>query len=207
MKRHFHNFSLCLIACLIAFGLTACERNNSNNVQAAREPEPATAPAPSSMPSGSTPVATANTLTGADRDFVMQAEKDNLQERVLGRMAQEQSQNSDVKSYGKMLVKDHNDALQQLVDLMNKNGMPQPKTLPEERTDAIKKMEGLKGPAFDKEFVNLMVEDHQKAIELFQKEANSAQNPDVRDYAKDVLPTLQKHLKDAKNLLGKIKTT
>ncbi|HLH30305.1 MAG TPA: DUF4142 domain-containing protein [Terriglobia bacterium] len=206
MKRHLHSFIFGLIVCMAVFGLAACQRGN-DNVQAAREPEPATNPAPSSTPAESAPVATANTLTGADRDFVKQAEKDNLQERVLGRMAQEQSQNNDVKSYGKMLVKDHNDALQQLVDLMNKNGMPQPKTLPEERTDAIKKMEGLKGAAFDKEFVNMMVEDHQKAIDLFQKEANTAQNSDVRDYAKDVLPTLQKHLKDAKNLLSKIKTT
>src|SRR6185369_9102837 len=103
-----------------------------------------------------------NAITGADREFVMEAEKINLQERVLGTTAQEKSQNNDVQDYGKMLVKDHNAALQKLVDLMNKNGMAQPKQLPEERSQAIKDVEGLSGAAFDTKFLNMMVEGHKK---------------------------------------------
>jgi putative membrane protein len=186
-------FTLMLSLGLGTLGLAGCERNG-DNVQAAREPE---------MPASKSPAAT-NTISGADKDFVLQAEKDNLQERVLGRMAQEQSQSDAVKDYGKMLVNDHNDALKKLVDLMQKNGMPQPKGLPGERTEAVKKLQGLSGTAFDKEFVNLMVTDHQKAINEFRREAASAQNADVRDYAKDVLPTLEKHLKDAQDLQGKL---
>ena len=119
-------------------------------------------------------------------------------------MAHEQSQNSAVRDYGKALVKDHNDALQKLVDLMKKNGIPQPKGLPEERSEAVKKMQGLSGAAFDREFVNLMVTDHQKAVDTFRHVAATAQNADVRDYAKSVLPTLEKHLKDAQDLQHKI---
>ncbi len=163
-------------------------------MQAAREPE---------MPASKSPAAT-NTITGADKDFVLQAEKDGIQERVLGRMAQEQSQNDAVKDYGKMLVKDHSDALQKLVDLMNKNGMQQPKGLPEERSEAVKKLQGLSGPGFDKEFVNMMVKDHQKAVDEFRHVAATAQNADVRDYAKNTLPTLEKHLKDAQDLQSKL---
>lgn len=177
----------------LTFGLAGCQRNG-DNVQAAREPDMPAAKAPSNT----------NTLTVADKDFVMQAEKDNIQERVLGRMAEEKSQNSDVKDYGKMLVRDHNNALQKLVDLMEKNGIPQPKGLPEERNEAVEKVQGLSGAAFDKEFVNMMVADHEKAVDTFRHEAATAQNPDVRDYAKNVLPTLEKHLKDAQELQGKL---
>jgi putative membrane protein len=186
-------YTLILTLGLCTLGLAGCERSG-DNVQAAREPE---------MPASKSPAA-ANTISGADKDFILQAEKDGIQERVLGRMAQEQSQNDAVKDYGKMLVKDHNDALKSLVDLMNKNGMPQPKGLPEERSEAVKKLQGLSGAAFDKEFVNMMVMDHQKAINEFRHEAATAQNADVRDYAKDVLPTLEKHLKDAQDLQGKL---
>jgi putative membrane protein len=134
----------------------------------------------------------------------LQAEKDSIQERVLGRMAQEQSQNDAVKDYGKMLVKDHSAALQKLVDLMNKNGMQQPKGLPEERSEAVKKLQGVSGPAFDKEFMNMMVKDHQKAVDEFRHAAATAQNAEVRDYAKNTLPTLEKHLKDAQDLQSKL---
>jgi len=192
MKTYFHSFILGLIFCGLVFGLTACQRNTSN-VEAAREP------AASATDAG-------NVITGADREFVMQAEKINLQERVLGIMAQEKSQNNDIIDYGKMLVKDHNEALQKLVDLMNKNGMGQPKQLPEERSEAIKDMQGLSGAAFDTKFLEMMIEGHQKAIEMFRHAADSAQNTDVRDYAKDMLPTLEKHLKDAENLQGQMNT-
>jgi putative membrane protein len=190
MQKHLY---ILIVSLGLTFGLAACQRDG-DNVQAAREP---------AMPAAKAPGNT-NTLTGADKDFVMQAEKDGIQERVLGRMAEEKSQNSDVKDYGKMLVKDHNNALQKLVDLMEKNGIPQPKGLPEERNDAVKKMQGLSGAAFDKEFVNMMVVDHEKAVDTFRHEAATAQNPDVRDYANKVLPTLEKHLKDARDLQGKL---
>jgi putative membrane protein len=87
---------------------------------------------------------------------------------------------------------------------MNKNGMSQPKGLPEERSEAVKKMQSLSGAAFDQEFVNLMIKDHQKAVDTFRHVAATAQNADVRDYAKNVLPTLDKHLKDAQDLQRKL---
>jgi putative membrane protein len=103
-----------------------------------------------------------------------------------------------------MMAGDHDNALQQLVELMEKNGIAQPKTLTEERTDAVDKMQGLSGGAFDREFVNVMVQDHQKAVGAFRQEVDIAQNADVRDYAKNMLPMLERHLKDARDLQNEI---
>jgi putative membrane protein len=188
MSNRFHALIFGLLTALATFGLAACQQND--NVQAAREPS-----------------STANAITGADRNFVLQAEKDNIQERVLGRMAEERAQNSDVKDYGKMLVQDHNAALQKLVALMNKNGMPQPSGMPEERSEAINMLQGMSGASFDKEFMSMMVQDHQKAVSTFEREESTAQNSDVRDYAKSVLPILEKHLKDAQELQSKLETS
>jgi putative membrane protein len=49
-----------------------------------------------------------------------------------------------------------------------------------------------------------MVTDHQKAVDEFRHVAATAQNADVRDYAKNTLPTLEKHLKDAQDLQSKL---
>jgi uncharacterized protein (DUF305 family) len=87
-----------------------------------------------------------------------------------------------------MLVKDPDNALKKLVALMNKNGMAQHRNLPEERSEAVKKLASLSGPDFDQKFIDMMVAAHLKAVDTFQREANSAQNSDVRDYAKDVRP-------------------
>ena len=44
-----------------------------------------------------------------------------------------------------------------------------------------------------------MVKDHSSGIAAFQKEANSGSNSDLKDFASTILPTLQEHLRMAKN--------
>jgi putative membrane protein len=89
---------------------------------------------------------------------------------------------------------------------MIKDGMGQPKTLPEERNEAVKKMQGLSGTAFDREFLNLMVQDHKKAIDAFNYAVDTSTNAGVRDYAENTLPMLERHLKDAQELQSKMDT-
>lgn len=196
-----------LVVCLCTFGIAGCQQGTNKSVEAAPEPkaaEPATPP--SASPDTEPGPEVTNVIEGADRSFIMQAEKDNMQERYLGRLAEEKSQNSDVKDYGKLLSHDHNAALQSLVRLMNKYGIAQPKALPEERQDAYKEVKGLSGPAFDRAFIDMMVKDHEKAVAEFQHEASAAQNKDLKDYTQDQISVLQEHLNKAKELQGKLET-
>ena len=169
MKTAFRTFTLSLVSCVAAFGLTGCQRDNKS-VQAASEPTKA-APAPKSTSNNPPGTDVSNVLGGADRSFIMEAEKDRIQDRYLGRMAEEKSQNNDVRAFGRLLSLDSNAALQQLVGLMEKYGISQPKGLPEARKDAFKEIKGLSGPAFDRKFLDLMVQDHEKAIGDFQYQA------------------------------------
>ena len=58
----------------------------------------------------------------------------------------------------------------------------------------------LNGAAFDRRYVHEMIAGHTKAIAVYKKEAADAQNPALKSYAEQALPTLQKHLDDAKAL-------
>lgn len=204
MKSTFRSFTLSLVCGMVAFGLAGCQRDNKT-VQAASEPT-ATAPATESSSRNPNGPDVTNVLGGADRSFIMQAEKDNIQERYLGRMAQEKSKNSDVQAYGKMLSKDHNAALQKLVDLMDKYGIAQPKALPEERKEAFKEVQGLSGPAFDRKFIDLMVKDHEQAIADYQHQLTVVQNKDLKKYVQDQIGVLQTHLNKAKELQNKLES-
>ena len=64
----------------------------------------------------------------------------------------------------------------------------------------IAPFEKLKGPAFDHRFVQETVTGHTKAIPEYQKEANNGQNADIKAYVNQALPTLQKHLEQARDL-------
>lgn len=56
------------------------------------------------------------------------------------------------------------------------------------------------GRDFDKEFVEMMVDDHKKDVKLFEKEAKDANDSDVRAFAASHLATLQAHLDQANSL-------
>jgi len=176
---------------LVAFTF-GCQRSNQT-VQAARE-----------NTTSNDRQANTNRLSEADKRFITEAEEDNIKERSLGRIVVEKSTNSDVKHYAQMLVDDHTEALRDLVELMQNAGMSQPSGLPAVKHEAQDRLNGLSEPAFDREYIDLMVRDHEKAVSKFRQEENTAQAESVRAYAKRVLPVLQKHLDRARELQGKL---
>jgi putative membrane protein len=169
-----------------------CERSGQN-VQAARENA-------SSNDHG----VNAKALREPDKRFIIETEQHNIKERSLGRVVVQKSTNSDVKEYAQMLVDDHTKALNDLVKLVENVGMNQPAGLPEVKDEAQDRLNGLSGPTFDREYINLMVKDYEQAISKFKSQETAAQDQSVRDYAKHILPVLQKHVNKAPELQGKL---
>jgi putative membrane protein len=56
------------------------------------------------------------------------------------------------------------------------------------------------GAAFDRAYMKDMVKDHEADVADFQKEANSGTDPGLKEFAGATLPTLQDHLKMAKDI-------
>lgn len=57
------------------------------------------------------------------------------------------------------------------------------------------------GEEFDHEYVDTMVDMHERDVQMFQKAAKNAQDPDVRSFASTHLPKLQAHLDRANSLM------
>jgi putative membrane protein len=58
---------------------------------------------------------------------------------------------------------------------------------------------------FNHDYMQQMVRDHKKVIEVFQSAANDTTlDPDMRALAKKTLPTLEQHLADAQKLEAKL---
>ncbi len=108
-------------------------------------------------------------VSAADQDFSKKATEANLTEIDIARVALQKSDNSDVRDYANMIQSDHTAALEDITDLMKEKGVPEPKTLAADTRRDVDRMSGLSGPEFDREFVNMMVADHQKAVELFRR--------------------------------------
>jgi putative membrane protein len=135
-----------------------------------------------------------------DQQFVDFAAQTDMLEANLGQLAATQASSQGVKDYAQMLVTDHTDDYTQLGIVASKDNLVVPKGLDGAHDKMIAPFKNLKGPAFDRRYIQEMIAGHTKAIQVYTKEATDAQSADLKAYANQTLPTLQKHLDGAKNL-------
>jgi putative membrane protein len=72
---------------------------------------------------------------------------------------------------------------------------------------AMNKLSGLSGDAFDREYINMMVKDHEKDVKEFEKASMKAKDPDVRAFAAKTLPTLREHLQQVRDIQNRMKSS
>jgi len=136
-----------------------------------------------------------------DQQFVEFAAQTDMVEANLGQLASTAASAQPVKDYGQMLMTDHTADMQQLSTAAQKAGLNVPNAIDSEHNKTmIDPFQKLKGTAFDRRYIQEMITGHTKAIEIYKKEAADAQSPDLKSYAQEALPTLQKHLSGAKDL-------
>lgn len=130
--------------------------------------------------------------------FLTDVIQGNLAEISLGQLAQKNGASEGVRSFGQMLVEDHSAANDKAISIAQAQGVTAPRAPKPEAKKELDRLSNLKGEAFDKEFAQHMVTDHQKDIAEFKAQANGTD--EVANFAKDTLPTLQKHLQTAQSL-------
>jgi putative membrane protein len=98
------------------------------------------------------------------------------------------------------MVQDHQAANGQLMALASGKGVSIPQELDKEHRAAAEKLQKASGANFDREFVQTAVKDHEKAVKLFQQEAQSSQDAELKQFAQSTLPTLKEHLQMAQQI-------
>lgn len=137
----------------------------------------------------------------SDQKFVDFAAQTDMVEANLGQLADSAASSQQVKDYAQMLVTDHTNDFQKLSGIAQQANLKMPDAIDTAHNKAmIAPFQKLKGAAFDHRYAQEMVAGHTKAIAVYKKEAADAENPALKSYAEQTLPTLQKHLDDAKAL-------
>ena len=141
-------------------------------------------------------------MTSQDRNFVMEAAMGGMMEVELGRIAAQQGMSDAVKQFGQRMVDDHSKANQELMTLASTKGITLPTTLGEKHRAHVTKLSGMTGRDFDREYVKMMVSDHRKDVNEFEKQSTRGTDADLKAFATKTLPTLQEHLRMAEALPG-----
>lgn len=139
-------------------------------------------------------------------DFVQTVAMSDMFEIESGRLAAQKAENVDVKSFGQHMVDDHSKTSKQLKQLVDDEDIKAelPAKLDGDHQAKLDKLKALSGTRFDKDYVQVQVNAHEKAVALFESYAAAGENDDLKKWADDTLPTLKDHLKEAKDLNANI---
>lgn len=135
-----------------------------------------------------------------DAIFADQAARGGKAEVQAGHLAQQKGASSQVKQFGQTLVQDHTQGNQQLEQIARQENLSLPTRPSEDQMSQAKKLEGLSGRQFDRQFLQDQVKDHRKDIGLYQREAQTGKDGALQAYAQQSLPMLRKHLQIAESL-------
>jgi putative membrane protein len=97
------------------------------------------------------------------------------------------------------MVADHGKANDQLKQLAVGKGITLPTSLAKRHARDLDKAAKLKGTDFDRAYMTMMVNDHKKAIALYEREARNGKDPELKSYAAALVPDLRKHLQMAQD--------
>jgi putative membrane protein len=142
---------------------------------------------------------TPSTASKGDVTFMTHATAEGTAQIKLGQLATERSSNDDVTMLAQRMVTDHTRANGKLLTLAHGKKVAPPPA-PAEPDSALTTLKGLSGMKFNQAWADAVVKNQQRAVALFASESRQAQDPDVKNFADSMLPTLHKHLDMARKL-------
>lgn len=137
-----------------------------------------------------------------DREFATNVARANAAEIALSQLAVQRASTQDVRSFAQRMVTDHTQAGQQLQQAATQAGLTLPQDLRPEDQAFIQQLSSLSGEAFDEAYMTKAVQSHEQSVTRLQTEISQGQNPAIQGFARQILPTVQDHLRAARELAG-----
>ena len=151
-----------------------------------------------------------------DRAFVEKMGHANIAEVKLGQLAAERAANAQVKQFAGRMVTDHQKANGELKQIASSMAVQMPADLDAKHQELYDRLSKLKGPEFDREYMQAMVDGHQEVLQELERQTSSSDrsvgtsgnasqaNASVSGWAKKVLPDVRQHLEQAKQIEAKV---
>jgi putative membrane protein len=141
-----------------------------------------------------------------DRTFIKEAIGGGMAEVELSKIA-EKSENAEVKRFAERMIHDHTTANTELTAIATGLGVEMPKALDTDHQRVRGQLQSMHGNAFDREYMRVMVEDHDQAVKLFRQETSAGHDSQLKQFAQKTLPTIEEHQKMALDLSRRLSET
>jgi putative membrane protein len=141
----------------------------------------------------------------SDQDFVKKAATCGIGEVKISELAVRKASDPKVKAFAEEMVRHHKQCNEKLTDTAKAAGITFTAAVDRDIQGTLDGLNLKSGADFDRAYMTRMVQDHEKAVNLFQSEAKDGTNGDLKKFASDTLPKLQEHLKKAREIADGLK--
>jgi putative membrane protein len=140
-------------------------------------------------------------LGDTDRNFIAHAARSGLAEIAAARLALQRTRNPALRDYAQRLMQDHAAANARLQRIAASKGVALPAGPSKKQQGDLRQLQRVRAKDFEQRFLRQMVDDHQKAIDLFGHEIKGRhQDADLKNFAQQTLIGLERHLAEAQRL-------
>ena len=144
----------------------------------------------------------ANSMLGVapkTADFVSEAAASDLFEIQSSQLAASKT-SGNVKTFANEMVADHTKTSSELKPLAEQVNAPAPANMSSSQQSMLKKLQGLEGHDFERQYVDDQISAHKDAVSLFERYGKGGDNAALKAWAVKTLPALQHHLDMAQQL-------
>lgn len=199
-----------IFAIVAAAGLAAPAFAQSGQTSQPQTQNRGATPGAQAPMSGSGQAASGQAISASQ--FMTTAMQSDAFEMQSAKLASERAQDATVRSYAQKMLTDHGRTSAAMMQMRGETTASTGQTgqgamapLDQKHAAMIRELQGAKGAAFDKLYVQQQVAAHQQAVALFTAYSQNGSDQNLRSFASQTLPALQAHLRDAQALMGKMR--
>ncbi len=141
-----------------------------------------------------------DTTKANDANFLVESAWINIHEIALGQLGTDKSKTPEILVLSKMLTEEHVIASEKLKNMADKKNISLPVSAEKDQDAGISKLIKAKNSIFDKTYIDVVIQYHEEAIDAFVAEDTISSDIEIKNYIATVLPTLKKHLEQAKQI-------
>lgn len=187
------------LGCATILAFQACNDGSTDAIRSANESNEIKQDSSNAMGIPQSPV------SENESKFAVEVASGGMMEVQLGQLAQQKAADQRVKDFGAMMVRDHSKINDQLESLAGMKNITLPPAPGEDHMDHVQQLTEKSGTEFDKDYIQFMVDDHEKDVKAFEKISTEGEDSDIRAFAVEVLPTLRAHLDAARTIRESLK--
>ena len=139
-------------------------------------------------------------ISEGGREFIDKAASGGMAEVELSRIAVASAKTPTVREFAQKMIDSHTKMNEELTTLARRFDVAPPTMLTEEAQKAKDELGQLQGKKLEQKYIDIMVEDHQRTVDLFRDQSENDGDPELQRFAAEQLPMLEEHLEHARHI-------